>query len=117
MGEPLVRADVLLVTATYVETSAVLAASKVVTGTDHVLRHAAVETYYDLGTLNGARLCLVQSEMGTGGPGGSTLTVSRSIQDLSPSAVLMVGIAFGMEEGKQELGQVLVGQYIRDYEV
>jgi len=112
-----VQTDVLLVTATHVETVAVLGASRVATGAGYVLRYAAVETYYDLGTLEGVRLCLVQSELGAGGAGGSILTVARGIQDLSPSAVLMVGIAFGMDEEKQELGQVLVGQYVRDYEV
>lgn len=79
--------------------------------------HLGSETYFDLGEIEEAHILLVQSEMGSTGPGGSILTVTHSIQALSPSAVLMVGIAFGMDAEKQQVGQVLVAQQIRDYEV
>jgi len=106
------KADVLLVTATEVEADAVLSrfsgASRCFIGD---------KTYYDLGVISGAKIFMVQSEMGTGGAGGSLLTVRESIQALSPSAIIMVGIAFGFSHGKQRIGDVLVSRQLLGYEV
>lgn len=113
---PAFAADVLLVTATDVETSAVLSVFGSSARVDYQLVHVGNETYFDLGTISAARVLLVQSEMGATGPGASALTVTDSIRALSPSAVIMLGIAFGMNEERQELGQILVAQQLRDYE-
>ena len=47
---------------------------------------------------------MAQSEMGSDGPGGSRFTVDDGIKALSPSAVIMVGIAFGLNEEEHHLG-------------
>ena len=60
---------------------------------------------------------MVQSEMGSGGPGGSTLTVYDAVRDLSPSAVIMLGIAFGVDEQKQYIGDILVSRQLQPYEL
>lgn len=75
------------------------------------------KTYYDLGVIGGRRTLMVQSEMGTNGPGGALLTIHESINQLAPCAVVMVGIAFGMNPRKQRLGDILVSQQILDYEM
>ena len=54
--------------------------------------------------------------MGTIGPGGATLTVLEGIDALDPYWVLMVGIAFGMDEAKQRIGDVLIADRVRTYE-
>src|SRR5437588_6379001 len=107
--------DVLLVTAAEVEARAVL---KVFPrhGSPFGQRHIGDSTYFDLGVIGGARTFLVQSEMGAGGPAGATLVVHEGIKALSPSAVIMVGIAFGLVPEKQHIGDILVSQQLMGYE-
>src|ERR1035441_3460021 len=55
--------------------------------------------------------------MGTSGPGGSLLTVSEAIRALQPAAVIMTGIAFGMDPSGQAIGDILVSENLRPYEL
>lgn len=109
------QVDVLLVTVTKVETKAVLSAfgaleqSKPFTIDDRV--------YFDLGVVNGTRVGLTQSEMGASGVGASLHTVVKGIEALSPAAVIMVGIAFGLNAEHQRIGDVLVSKQLRPYEL
>jgi nucleoside phosphorylase len=59
---------------------------------------------------------MVQSGMGSGGLGGSLLRASEGIRALSPSAIIMVGIAFGCDSTKQRIGDILVSQQIVAYD-
>jgi WD40 repeat protein/nucleoside phosphorylase len=43
--------------------------------------------------------------------------VLEMIEDYRPNAVIAVGIAFGIDSGKQKIGDVLVSEYVRDYEL
>lgn len=106
------QADVLLVTVTEVETMAVRSLFS-----EERRHYIGDKTYYDFGEVSGTKVFLVQSEMGSGGLGGATLTVQRAIDLLAPSAVIMVGIAFGVDPVKQQIGDILVSQQILDYEV
>lgn len=105
------KADVLLITVTEIEAQAVL---NLFPRYDRIF--IGHKTYYDLGSIAGARICMVQSEMGSGGPGGSLFTVSEGIRALSPSSIVMVGIAFGLDSAKQQIGDILVSQQIFSYE-
>jgi nucleoside phosphorylase len=111
------QADVLLVTVSRVESLAVLAAFEQHTGKKPRVEPRGDKTYHNLGTVNGARVWLVRSEMGTGNLGGSQQTVSKAIAEVRPSAVVMVGIAFGMNEKKQAIGDILVSENLRLYEL
>jgi nucleoside phosphorylase len=111
------RADVLLVTVTKVETKAVLNIVKRKLSRDYRVLHINHRTYYDLGIIGGARTFMVRSEMGAGGPSGSILTVSEGITELSPSSVIMVGIAFGVDPDKQQIGDILVSKQMLPYEL
>jgi nucleoside phosphorylase/DNA-binding beta-propeller fold protein YncE len=104
------KTDILLVTATEIEAKTVLTIFP-------KARRSFIgdKTYYDLGVMGDARIAMVQSEMGIGGQGGALLTVWEGIQALSPSTVIMVGIAFGLKPGLQQIGDILVSQQIRDY--
>src|SRR3989454_2526218 len=108
--------DVLLVTATEVEARAVL---NTFPRQDSISgwRYAGNNTYFDLGVIGGARTFLVQSEMGAGGPAGATLVVYEGIKALSPSAVIMVGIAFGLIPKEQRPGDILVSRQLVGYEL
>ncbi|MDQ2902309.1 MAG: hypothetical protein M3Y81_01990 [Chloroflexota bacterium] len=110
------RADVLLVTATAVETRAILA---VFSQQNTAFKRCQIgeSIYFDLGVIGGAKTFLVQSEMGAGGPGGASLVVYEGIKALSPSAVIMVGIAFGLIPQEQQLGDILVSRQLAGYEL
>lgn len=109
--------DVLLITATEIERDTVLDLVKKSFGRDQNLRFGQRRTYFDLGIIGGARVSLVQCEMGSGAPGASYATVADVIDDLHPHCVLMVGIAFGVNPTKQKLGQILVSQQLQCYEL
>jgi nucleoside phosphorylase len=107
--------DVLLVTATKVETKATL---EVFAGAGAPRAvHLGGRVYFELGAVNGTSLCLTQCEMGASGLGASHQAIDKGIVALSPAAVVMLGIGFGMCEEKQEIGEVLVSEQLRPYEV
>lgn len=114
---PHLCADVLLVTATNVEGQAVLRLFERELGHPCDRHFIGDKTYFELGVVSGARVFMVQTEMGTSGPGGATLTVHTGIEALSPSAVIMVGIAFGIDPNKQRIGEVLVSRQLLGYEL
>ena len=103
-------ADVLLITATEVEARAILDSCS-----QKTLCFIGNRTYYDLGSIGGARTFMAQSEMGSDGLSGSRFTVDDGINALSPSAVLMVGIAFGLNEEEHHLGDILVSRQLLAY--
>jgi nucleoside phosphorylase len=110
--------DVLFVTATKVETVALLDAFGFPAGTPPPRRTIGQLVYYDLGEHGGASAWLVQTAgTGTIGPGGATLIILEGIDTLDPYWVLLVGIAFGVDESKQQLGDVLVANRIKTYEM
>ena len=116
--------DVLLVTVTEVEGRAVLEEfrSQISKGfiqgdKDPKQIYIGNKTYFDLGTIKGAKIFMVQSEMGAVGPAGSQATVTESIRALSPSAVIMLGIAFGVDEQKQKIGDILVSSQLKPYDL
>jgi nucleoside phosphorylase len=108
---------VLLVVATDVERDILLEHAKNRSGRAHSLRFGHRRTYFDLGEIGGARLALVQCEMGSGAPGASLPTASDAIDELKPSSVVMVGIAFGVDSAKQKIGDILVSRQLRPYEL
>ncbi len=112
-----VQADVLLVTVTEIETAAMLQVFQETNGRGYKRHCIGKKTYYELGTVNDARIFLVQSEMGVSGTGSALLTVHEGIQTVTPSSVIMVGIAFGIDEDKQRIGDILVSQQLRSYKL
>lgn len=114
---PAEQADVLLVTAAKVESQAVLAVFQEALSHEAAPLEIGRRTYFDLGLVNGARVRLTQSEMGAGGLDGAMQTVLKGIESLDPGAVIMVGIAFGVDETKQAIGDVLVSENLRCYDL
>lgn len=108
--------DGLLVTVNPIEARAVLTAFAEKTGEQAHLVSIGDCTYHDLGELNGQRLAMVQSEMGSIGVGASLQTVQEAISTVQPAAVVMVGVAFGTKPDKQKMGDVLVSNRIAVYE-
>jgi nucleoside phosphorylase/tetratricopeptide (TPR) repeat protein len=111
------KADVLLITAAEVESRAVLAVFQGATGRGFTPERGPDGIYLDLGKVNGARVCMALSGVGAGGVGGSQESVRKAIETLSPSAVVMVGIAFGVDEAEQRIGDVLVSEQLELYDL
>lgn len=109
-------ADVLLVIVTEVEANAIFNAIERKFGYIPRAHFLGNNAYYDLGIIGGAKTVMVRSEMGSGGPSGSILTVAEAVNQLSPSAIIMVGIAFGVDQKKQSIGDVLVSKQVMAYE-
>lgn len=110
-GPPRIHTDILLITATDIETSAII---KQFPTYESLFIYP--NAYYDFDMIAGARVCLVQTEQGAVSVGGSFQTVSDGINALSPSTVIMVGIAFGTDRASQNIGDILVAQQIMAYD-
>lgn len=111
------NADVLIVTVTDVESRAVMNVFREATGNKPTSQPIGDRIYLDLSEVNGGRVFMALSGMGTGGVGGSQEGVRKGIEALSPSAVIMVGIAFGINEQKQAIGDVLVSERLMLYDL
>ncbi len=107
---------VLIVTVTKVEVQAVLDVFSKAAGKRWTRRFIGSKTYYNLYTHGGVPVFMVQSGMGIATPGGALSTVRQAIQDLEPQAIIMCGIAFGLQPDKQQLGDILVAEQIQYYE-
>ncbi|NET59355.1 MAG: tetratricopeptide repeat protein [Symploca sp. SIO2E6] len=111
------QAKVLIITVTKVESSAVIETFRPVADHEVTPKRINNRIYFNLGTVNGVRVFLTQSEMGSGGLGASYSTVNQGIEALSPIAVIMVGIAFGIDEHKQAIGDILVTEQLCLYDL
>jgi nucleoside phosphorylase len=109
------QADVLLVTATDVETQAVITLFERELDRRREPRFVGNYVYHQLGEVGGARVAHVQTPK-MGGQ-AALLTVVAGIQALAPAAVIMVGIAFGADSTKQQIGEILVSQQLQDYDL
>lgn len=72
--------------------------------------------YRDLGVVGNCELSWVRSGMGTAGSSGSLATTQDAIDAIKPNYVISCGLAFGHSPKKQNLGDVLVSEWIRAYE-
>ncbi|MCX6031586.1 MAG: hypothetical protein NT169_20080 [Chloroflexi bacterium] len=111
------KADVLLITATEVEARTTLGLFERMCDRKYQRRFIGDQVYYDLGMIGGAGVFMVQSEMGTAGLGASLLTVQNGIKALSPCAIIMVGIAFGVNPEKQKVADILVSKQLMLYDL
>jgi len=59
----------------------------------------------------------VRSKMGSDTPGGSAITAYSALTELRPQRIIMVGIAFGVDEHRQKMGSVLVSETIKPYDL
>ncbi len=108
--------SILIATVTKVEARAILETFSQASGKESARQIIGDKTYYDLGVHGGVPVFMVQSEMGAATPGGALLTIRKAIQELCPQAVIMCGIAFGLHQDGQRLGDILIAKQIQSYE-
>jgi nucleoside phosphorylase len=111
------KADILIITVTPVESKAVMQVFQEVAGKAPTSTSIDDRVYFDLGEVSGNQVFMALSEMGSGGLGGSQKAVEKGIKALSPSAVIMTGIAFGINEKKQAIGDILVSRQLMLYDL
>lgn len=107
----------LIVVATDIEQKEVLNSMTPLNGHDNVLRVYKRKYTYFLGTYGVFGAILVRSGMGSGSAGGAILTTKSAIDTWKPKAIIMIGIAFGVNRKKQNIGDVLVSQQVIPYDV
>ncbi|MYM90217.1 NACHT domain-containing protein [Rugamonas sp. FT82W] len=109
-------ADIVLLTVNKHEQTQLTIALK-----DHVGREllpfqgASHEIYLDAGEINGQRVMVAKSLIGSTGPGASFDTVTNILEDISPKAIIAVGIAWGAKNADgQQIGDILLSTRLRD---
>ncbi len=113
-----IKADVILLTVTDVEAQTLLDLAENRFGRNCKTPHFSERmAYYDFGNVGHARTLMVRSEMGSTDPDGSLATVQECINLFNPDVVISVGIAFGIDEEKQKIGQVLVSKQLHPYDL
>lgn len=107
---------VLVVTATDIETSATHEKLNPIKGYNGIIQvfHEA-NTYY-IGKFGKYHIAHVQSNMGAVARDSSIMTITSAITNIKPKFVLMVGIAFGIDNVKQRIGDVLISEGIIPYD-
>jgi nucleoside phosphorylase len=106
---------VLIVTATDLETNATHQRIKPLFGYDKIIKVFEGELTYYFGMMGNYRIAHVQSSMGSLSRDSSIMTVRTAIEKLKAKIVIMVGIAFGVNESKQRIGDVLLAESIIPY--
>ncbi len=106
---------ILIVTATDLETNVTHQKIKPLDGYDKILKVFEGDLTYYFGMLGNYNIAHVQSSMGSLSRDSSIMTVSTAIKKLEAKIVVMVGIAFGVDGAKQNIGDVLISESIIPY--
>jgi nucleoside phosphorylase len=106
-----------LVTATPTETKALHSNMVALPNENGLLKISKDNATYYIGTLGHFLVAHVESGMGATGTMGSIITVINALEAIKPKFVLMIGIAFGINPEKQNIGDVLVSNMITPYEI
>lgn len=107
---------VLIVTATDIETVSTHEKLKPIDGFDNILTvYNGAHTYY-FGKFGKYNVAHVQSNMGAIGRESAIMTISKAISTITPKFVIMIGIAFGVDKSKQNIGDVLISEGIIPYD-
>lgn len=108
--------DVLLVTTTPVEREAVLSRLRPLRGEKAVLEGNIGALTMRIGHFGQYFAAHVEYAMGSVGRDASALTLADAIKAVDPKAILILGIAFGLNRQKQKLGDVIVAEEVIPYE-
>lgn len=107
--------DVLLITVNQHEFDAVYQIACERLGKDPVQIHKPKRSYFDLGSVAGLRVGMVRSQMGSTQPGATTTTTLQAMYEVCPRYLIAVGVAFGIDPEKQQIGQILYSEKLQDY--
>lgn len=113
---PKMSADIVLLTVNKHEQMQLSAVLESHLGQELVpIQGASNEVYLDAGEINGQRIMVAKSLIGSTGSGASFDTVTNILQDLSPKVIIAVGIAWGAKNADgQSIGDILLSTRLRD---
>lgn len=107
---------ILLITATDIETKILHHMMHPLQGKKFLVKtYNGNQTYY-IGIFGKYPAVSVQCEIGSIGRSSSIITVNDSIGSWFPKAIVMPGIAFGIDSKKQNIGDVLISEAIIPYD-
>ncbi|MDJ0899956.1 MAG: SIR2 family protein [Xenococcus sp. MO_188.B8] len=109
--------DLLLMTVTDIERKAVLSEMNPWPGQEAILIGSISRNTYRFGQFGRYRAAQVESTMGSDGRAGARATLQDAITELKPKAILLIGIAFGLNRRKQKqhLGDVIIAESVFNY--
>jgi len=108
--------SILLVTATDIETDELLKSLSPLPNQEQIVQVFVDNQTYYIGLLGVYGIVLVQSEMGAIGSSSSLVTSINAISLWQPKAIIMIGIAFGIDITNQSIGDILISSHIIPYE-
>lgn len=111
-----VKPKIVLMTATATERDTVLRQLDPAPGEDRVLLAPHENNTYFVGRLGEYPVVLCMCAMGASGRDSAQIVTGEVIRFWKPSAVVMVGIAFGKDPERQRIGDVLISERIIAYE-
>lgn len=117
--EPAARSTVLLLVVNETERDAAIAAVCQQSGcTEPRTEQVDLHTVFRLGALGSNDIVLAHSEQGTVSSHGMTTTAGALLNHLSPDAVILTGVCYGLKSrkydgGDQELGDLIVSTQLR----
>lgn len=107
----------LFVTATRIETEVLKKIMKPLDEQQTIQMLSFGKNTYSIGSIGLYNVVHVMcGDMGAIGRDSSILTVTEAINHWKPCGVVMVGIAFGKDDKKQKIGDVLVSKSVINYE-
>jgi nucleoside phosphorylase len=107
--------DVVLLTAVTIELDAVLRKLRPFASEQFIWRVVKDKQTYFLGRFAEHDVAVTMCTMGHAGRSGAARTTAKAIMSWTPKAIIMVGIAFGRDEKRQGLGDVLVSAQVAYY--
>lgn len=111
------KVSFLFVTAAEVEKEAVLKAMRPLKGEETLITAIGKNTTYDVGLFGQYLIAHVLCEnQGSIKEGGAILTTQEALNEVMPKACLMIGIAYGANEQRQSIGDILISKYVQPYE-
>lgn len=106
---------ILLVTATDLETSSTHKKLNPAPNHNNIINVSEGNLTYYFAKFGHYKVVHVQSGMGSVSRDSSIMTVTEAIEKLHPKLVIMIGVAFGIDDKKQNIGDVLVSEAILPY--
>lgn len=108
---------ILLVTATDTETKHLHQHLTPIDEKDCIYKIYKENQTYFLAVFEEYNVVHIQCGMGSASRDASIITIGDAIRDVCPKVVIMIGIAFGINRKKQNIGDVLVSEVIIPYEL
>ena len=108
--------DVVIITVTDVEKGSILELLKPNELSKKILKVFSESATYYIGKFGAFNTVVTKCRMGSMGLDSAILATEQALRKWNPRAIIMVGIAFGKDDKKQNIGDILIASEIISYE-